>query len=111
MVIGSQSRADAQLGPVLRLPEERYVELAAVFRALGDVSRAKIVYALMGREHCVGELAKSVGLSDSATSQHLRILAALRLVKRRRAGKQVFYSLDDQHIVDLLRVCLEHLSH
>lgn len=97
-------------GRALLLPDETYLELAELFRALGDSSRAKIVYSLLQQELCVCDLAAVVGLSESAVSQHLRILRNLRLVRSRREGKVVYYSLDDYHIRLLLRVSQEHLD-
>lgn len=98
------------LGRTLLLPDEVYAELAELFRALGDSSRAKIVFSLLQQELCVCDLAAVVGLSESAVSQHLRILRTLRLVRSRREGKVVYYSLDDDHIRMLLRVSQEHLG-
>lgn len=93
------------------LPDSDYFQLAETFRALADSSRMKIIYSLLRHELCVCDLATVVGLSDSAVSQHLRILRNLRLVKNRRDGKMVFYSLDDSHISTLLDVCLTHIRH
>jgi len=91
--------------------DEVYVQLADTFHALADSNRAKIVYCLLHQELCVCDLATVVGVSESAVSQHLRILRMLRLVKSRREGKMVYYSLSDEHIRTLLDVCLEHLGH
>lgn len=90
--------------------EETAMMVAEIFRALADTSRIKIVYSLLKQELCTCDLAAIVGLSESAVSQHLRVLRQLRLVKNRRAGKQVFYSLDDAHIRMLLVVCLNHVK-
>lgn len=98
-------------GRQLLLHDEVYAELAETFRALADFSRAKIVYSLLQQELCVCDLAAVVGLSESAVSQHLRVLRSLRLVKSRREGKCVYYSLDDAHIQVLLNVCLNHVQH
>jgi DNA-binding transcriptional ArsR family regulator len=95
----------------LLLEDDEYMALAETFRALGDSSRAKILYSLLHQELCVCDLAAVVGISESAVSQHLRILRSLRLVKSRREGKVVFYSLDDGHIRTLLNVCLSHVRH
>ncbi len=95
----------------LLLDDDQYMALAETFRALGDSSRAKILYSLLHQELCVCDLAAVVGVSESAVSQHLRILRSLRLVKSRREGKVVFYSLDDGHIRILLNVCLSHMRH
>ncbi|MBI4506929.1 MAG: helix-turn-helix transcriptional regulator [Chloroflexi bacterium] len=97
-------------GRALLLADEVYAELAELFRALGDSSRAKIVFSLLQQELCVCDLAAVVGASESAVSQHLRILRTLRLVRSRREGKIVYYSLDDDHIRVLLRVSQEHLA-
>ena len=93
------------------LDDSIYTELAETFRALADPSRAKIVYSLLRQELCVCDLAAVVGVSESAVSQHLRVLRTLRLVKSRRDGKVVYYSLDDLHIQVLLAVCLSHIQH
>lgn len=88
-----------------------YIELAEVFGALADATRAKIVHALLHQELCTCDIAAVVGVSESGVSQHLRLLRALRLVKSRRAGKFVYYSLDDAHITLLMQVGLTHLGH
>jgi len=88
-----------------------YNALAEVFGALGDATRAKIVHALLHQELCTCDLAAVVGVSESGVSQHLRLLRSLRLVKSRRAGKFVYYSLDDAHIALLMQVGLTHLGH
>lgn len=98
-------------GRELLLSEDVYVALAETFGALADSSRAKIVYSLLHQELCVCEMAAILGLSESAVSQHLRVLRVLRLVKARRDGKMVFYSLNDDHVRQLLDICLEHLIH
>lgn len=102
-------RGRVERGRAALLPEETYGEIAEIFRALGDSSRAKIVYSLLKQETCTCDLAAITGSSESSVSQHLRILRQLRLVKSRRSGKQVFYSLDDTHIRILLSVCLSHV--
>jgi DNA-binding transcriptional ArsR family regulator len=96
-------------GRQLLFDDATYFEVAEIFRALGDSSRAKIVYSLLKQELCTCDLAAITGHSESSISQHLRILRQLRLVKSRRSGKQVFYSLDDTHIRILLLVCLNHV--
>jgi DNA-binding transcriptional ArsR family regulator len=102
-------RERVERGRANLLPEEIYGDTAEIFRALGDSSRAKIVYSLLKQELCTCDLAEITGHSESSVSQHLRILRQLRLVKSRRSGKQVFYSLDDTHIRILLAVCLSHV--
>lgn len=96
-------------GRALLLPDEEYGRLAETFRALADRSRAKIVYSLLQQELCTCDLAGVVGLTESAVSQHLRVLRALRLIRSRRDGKNVYHALDDAHIETLLSVCLGHV--
>jgi ArsR family transcriptional regulator len=84
--------------------------LAETFKALGDSTRVRILDAVYRAELCVGDLAALLGLSESAVSHQLRVLRGLRLVRPRRAGQQIFYSLDDQHIVRLFAQGLEHVE-
>ena len=90
------------------LGERVYGHLADTFSALGDPNRTKIVYSLMGRELCVCDLAAVVGMSESAVSQHLRILRNLRWVRNRKEGRLVYYCLDDDHIKHLMEISLAH---
>ncbi len=90
--------------------EETVSVLADTFKALGDRTRAKILYALLASELCVCDLSRIAGISESAVSHQLRHLRAMRLVKHRREGQKVYYSLDDDHIRGLLGQCLEHAS-
>jgi ArsR family transcriptional regulator, lead/cadmium/zinc/bismuth-responsive transcriptional repressor len=98
-------------GRALLLDDQVYDDTAAIFRALGDPSRAKIVYSLLQQELCVCDLAAVCELSESSTSQHLRVLRGLRVVRLRRDGRMSYYSIDDDHIRVLLGVCLNHLQH
>lgn len=92
------------------LPDARaQIALAETFRALADPTRVSIVLSLLRQELCTCDLAAITGVTESAVSQHLRQLRQLRLVKSRRAGRMVFYSLDDLHIRILLTVCLHHI--
>lgn len=84
--------------------------LAETFRVLGDVTRVRILDAISRSELCVGEIAELLGLSESATSHQLRLLRNMRLVRQRRDGKSIYYSLDDQHIVRLFEQGLEHVT-
>jgi DNA-binding transcriptional ArsR family regulator len=96
-------------GRQLLLPPGEYQALADTFQALSDPSRAKIVYSLLEQELCTCDLAAIVGVSESAVSQHLKVLRRLRLVRSRREGKIIYHTLDDAHIRTLLSVCLEHV--
>ena len=85
--------------------------LAQVFRALADPTRARIVSALARAELCVGDLAAVLGMSVSAISHQLRLLRELRVVRKRRDGKHIYYALDDEHVGDLFTRGLEHVQH
>lgn len=91
--------------------DDTYKDLAELFGALADPTRAKIVHILMRQELCTCDLSAVVGITESGVSQHLRVLRALRLVKSRRAGKFVYYSIDDAHIALLVQVGLTHQGH
>jgi ArsR family transcriptional regulator, lead/cadmium/zinc/bismuth-responsive transcriptional repressor len=85
-------------------------ELADTFRALGDPTRVRILDAISSGELCVCDLAALVGLSESAVSHQLRLLRHMRLVRPRRHGRMVFYSLDDHHIIELFTQGLGHVQ-
>lgn len=82
--------------------------LAPLFKALADDTRVGIAIALAGEELCVCDVAHIIGCSVPTASHHLRLLRDLGLVKHRRAGKLVFYSLDDDHVVQLIAAAREH---
>ena len=84
--------------------------ISELFKALADETRTKILYLLKERELCVCDLADILGMSLPAISHHLRLLKMMRLVTFRREGKQVFYSLDDHHVADLIGVAIEHYA-
>lgn len=84
--------------------------LSELFKVLGDETRTKILYLLAEQELCVCDMADLLDMSLPAVSHHLRLLKAMRLVKYRREGKQVFYSLDDEHIVNLIHQAQEHFA-
>src|SRR5690554_4630628 len=92
----------ASVRPQLVAPEAA-AALAATFAVLGDPTRVRLLDALAQRELCVCELAGLVGLTESAVSHQLRLLRSLRLVRSRRAGRMVYYQLDDGHIRTLLQ--------
>jgi DNA-binding transcriptional ArsR family regulator len=85
--------------------------LADLFRALSDPTRVKIIYALLHRELCVHDISTALDMGQSAVSHQLRYLRNLRIVKRRKAGKTVFYSLDDDHIEQIFVQTLQHMKH
>lgn len=84
--------------------------LSETFAALSDPTRLKIIHALSMSELCVCDISAILGISQSATSHQLRLLRNLRLVKNRRDGRMVFYSLDDFHILNLFAQGLEHVA-
>jgi ArsR family transcriptional regulator, lead/cadmium/zinc/bismuth-responsive transcriptional repressor len=84
--------------------------IAETFRVLGDPTRVRILDALAGGELCVCDIASLVGISESAVSHQLRLLRGMRLVRPRRAGRHVFYALDDHHIVELLELAVTHVQ-
>jgi DNA-binding transcriptional ArsR family regulator len=84
--------------------------LAEIFRALGDPTRVRILDALSRAELCVCDIATLLSLTESAVSHQLRLLRSLRLVRSRRAGRRVFYALDDEHITRLFAQGLEHVE-
>lgn len=106
-----QIQSDPSNEPI-KLVEMKVIErLAELFAAMGDPNRLKIISVLAHHELNVGDLAKVVQLSESATSHQLRLLRNLRIVRSRKMGQQVFYTLDDQHIHDLLDRGLQHCLH
>lgn len=90
---------------------EQAGQLADIFRALSDPTRVRIVSLLAGAELCVCDLSAALEMSQSAVSHQLRTLRDLRLVRWRRDGRQVFYTLDDEHVADLFARALEHIRH
>lgn len=85
-------------------------QLADLYKIFGDATRLKILYALNCSEMCVCDLAACLGMTHSAISHQLRILKAYNLVKFRRQGKVVYYTLADDHVTALLHIGLEHLN-
>lgn len=90
-------------------PEEILYELADLYKMFADSTRVRILCALQARELCVLDLAALMGVSQSALSHQLRILKQSKLVKSRRAGKTVFYSLADGHVESIFKQGLEHV--
>ena len=84
--------------------------LADTFRILGDPTRIRIVDALAQGDLCVHELSDKVGISESAISHQLRLMRTMRIVRGRREGRCVYYTLDDQHILDLFQLALRHVT-
>ena len=93
------------------MPSDRMVRaLAETFGALSDPTRVRIISVLAGQELCVFDLARLLGLTGSAISHQLRLLRGQRLVKYRKEGRVAYYSLDDDHIRNLMDECIKHVS-
>jgi len=90
--------------------EEVLYDLADFFKIFGDSTRIKILYVLMQSEMCVCDIAQLLNASQSAISHQLRVLKQMQLVKFRRDGKTIFYSLSDNHITTILSMGLEHIK-
>jgi DNA-binding transcriptional ArsR family regulator len=89
---------------------EHVLHAAETFKALSDSTRLRMVLALQGAELCVHDLAQIIQTSESNTSHQLRLLRSMNIVKYRRAGKQVFYSIDDEHISRLVDDMMKHVA-
>jgi ArsR family transcriptional regulator, lead/cadmium/zinc/bismuth-responsive transcriptional repressor len=86
-------------------------DLADTFKIMGDPTRIEIIFALSQSELCVCDLAAVLGMSQSAISHQLRLMRNLRIVKYRKDGKIVYYSIDDEHIINLFNEGFKHVSH
>ena len=96
--------------PSLRRDDTLVQALADTFRILGDPTRVRIVDALASGQLCVHEISEHIGISESAVSHHLRLMRSMRIVRARREGRCVYYTLDDQHVLDLFQQGLRHVS-
>lgn len=90
--------------------EDSLYDLAELFKVFGDSTRIKILYALFESELCVGDIALLLGLSQTAVSHQLRVLRTNKLVKGRKDGKIVFYSLADEHVRTIIDQGMEHVD-
>lgn len=95
----------------LGLPPALLEGVVATFKALSDPTRAHLIYLLTEHEYSVNELSECVAVSASAVSHHLTKLRAIRLVRTRRDGNHIFYSIDDSHVAALFQEALYHLDH
>lgn len=90
--------------------DEVLYDLADLFKIFGDTTRIKILYSLRQSELCVNDIAQGLNLTQSAVSHQLKILRQSKLVKYRREGKSIFYSLSDGHVVTIIDQGLEHIK-
>ena len=92
------------------MPEDELLyELADLFKVFADTTRIRILYALMGQDRCVADIAEIIGVSQSAVSHQLRTLKQARLVRPQRDGKNVIYSLSDDHVFTMLAQAMTHV--
>ena len=96
--------------PTLRRDDTLVQALADTFRILGDPTRVRIVDALASGQLCVHEISEHIGISESAVSHQLRLMRSMRIVRGRREGRCVYYTLDDQHILSLFQLGLRHVT-
>lgn len=95
----------------MQVPDRESAEqIAALFKGFDDPTRIHILSLLIGGERCVGEIADAMALSQSAVSHQLRILKAMRLVRFRREGKNLLYSLADDHVLCILKTGMDYIS-
>ncbi|MBO4573072.1 MAG: helix-turn-helix transcriptional regulator [Clostridia bacterium] len=90
--------------------DEMLIDLAELFKVFGDSTRTKIISALTYSEMCVDVLSATIDMTKSAVSHQLRILRQMKIVKYRKCGKEVYYSLDDEHILKIYDLASEHLA-
>ena len=102
------TRREVQTPTVTEATAER---LAQTFRTLADPTRVRILSALRGRELCVGDLAAALDVTMSAVSHQLRLLYERHIVRKRRDGKHIYYTLDDDHVSELFERALAHARH
>lgn len=91
-------------------PEDRILDLGELFKVFGDTTRIRILFVLFESEVCVCDLAESLSMTQSAISHQLNILKRSKLVKSRREGKSVFYSLADDHVRTIISQGMEHIN-
>ena len=95
----------------LTMPDpDQISKMANIYKAMSDPSRLKILLVLLSQEHCVCDIAVLCGQSDSAISHQLRLLRTMNIVKTRRDGKIIYYSLSDEHVDTLLNMSLAHVN-
>lgn len=107
----SGTEANMKLIQEKLIGESAAVHMADLFKALGDPTRIKIIHTLLQSELCVHDLTQVLDMGQSAISHQLRLLRNLRIVKRRKVGKTVYYSLDDDHVEQIFVQTLQHLKH
>lgn len=94
-----------------QLSERKVTDMALLFQALSDPTRIRIIHTLIQEEMCVCDLAAVLEMTQSNVSHQLRTLRNLRLVKHRKVGRQVYYSIDDEHVLHIFETGISHVSH
>ncbi len=103
---------EAVANVLTKLPDsETFENLAKLFKLIGDPTRCRILFALDNEEMCVCDIANVLKMTKSAVSHQLRLLRQSQIVKTRKSGKEVYYTLDDDHIQKLFEIALEHINH
>lgn len=92
------------------LNEDKVIDLSELFKIFGDSTRVKIINVLIEDELCVNDIAEKINVSQSAVSHQLRILKGSKLVKYRKEGQTVYYSLADEHVVKIFKMGCEHID-
>lgn len=90
--------------------DELLLRVSEFFKALSDYSRMKIVYVLLNGELCVNDIVKAVNMTQTAVSYQLKLLRQLHLVKYRRVGQNIFYSIDDDHVHNIIKTSIDHIE-
>lgn len=91
--------------------DEMLLKISEFYKVLSDYTRFKIVYILLNGELCVSEIEEKVGMSQTAVSYQLKMLRQAHLVKYRRKGQNVYYSIDDEHVNTIINITIEHINH
>ena len=98
-------------GIMKQVDDKKLVQLADLYKVFGDPTRIRILYVLSRQEMCVQDIADTLSMTQSAISHQLRVLKQNFLVKNRRDGKTIYYSLDDDHVAMIMAQGLEHVGH
>ena len=101
---------DEQKDSLCELDEEALFEMAELFKVFGDSTRIRILYAMFDKERNVSDLCEELGMSISAVSHQLRLLKQAKLVNCRRAGRQAYYALADDHVKTIIGMAKEHIE-
>ena len=91
--------------------QELIPKAATFFKVVGDETRMKILCTIAEDEVCVNDISDKIGMTNSAVSHQLKLLKTEGLVKARREGKNIYYSLDDQHVIDIIDIAFTHIGH